>query len=172
MNKALIALCVAPLCAETFVLTNARIVPVSAPVIERGSIVVQDGKIAAVGAQIKPPAGAKKIDATGLTVYPGLVDGLSTWGMATVLAIAIAPSLGLFLFHFGWHWVCGTMVILSLGMVLISHQVPEQHHSGALTLRGLLSGGVLNRGVFVLSLTLFLYSFGYGGITSFVALYA
>jgi MFS family permease len=31
---------------------------------------------------------------------------------------------------------------------------------------------VLNRGVFILSLTLFLYSFGYGGITSFVALYA
>jgi MFS family permease len=99
-------------------------------------------------------------------------EGLSTWGMATVLAIAIAPSLGLFLFRFGWHWVCGTMVILSLGMVLISHQVPEQHHSGSLNLRGLLSGGVLNRGVFVLSLTLFLYSFGYGGITSFVALYA
>src|SRR5207237_7039839 len=77
MNKAsaLVALCVAPLCAETFVLTNARIVPVSTPVIERGAVVVQDGKIAAVGAQIKPPAGAKKIDATGLTVYPGMIDG-------------------------------------------------------------------------------------------------
>jgi MFS family permease len=99
-------------------------------------------------------------------------EGISTWGMATVLAIAIAPSLGLFLFRYGWHWVCGTMVILSLGMVLIAYQVPAQHYSHSLGLRGLFSGDVLNRGVFVLSLTLFLYSFGYGGITSFVALYA
>jgi MFS family permease len=99
-------------------------------------------------------------------------EGISTWGMATVLAIAIAPSFGLFLFYYGWHWVCAVMSILSLGMVLIAYQVPEQHHSFSLDLHGLFSGGVLNRALFVLSLTLFLYSFGYGGMTSFVALYA
>jgi imidazolonepropionase-like amidohydrolase len=89
MNKtaALVTLCVAPLCAETFVLINARIVPVSASIIERGSIVVQDGKIAAVGAQIKPPAGAKKIDATGLTVYPGMIDGYTSLGLKEISSV-------------------------------------------------------------------------------------
>jgi imidazolonepropionase-like amidohydrolase len=89
MSKAipLFALCLAPLCAETFVLTNARIVPVSAPLIERGSVVIEDGKIAAVGAQIKPPAGAKKIDATGLTVYPGLIDGYTRLGLAEISSV-------------------------------------------------------------------------------------
>ena len=89
MNKTsvLVALCVAQLCAETFVLTNARIVPVSAPVIERGAVVVQDGKIAAVGAQIKPPAGAKKIDATGLTVYPGMIDGYTSLGLKEISSV-------------------------------------------------------------------------------------
>jgi len=99
-------------------------------------------------------------------------EGISTWGMATVLAIAIAPSVGLFLFRYGWHWVCGVMVVLSLGMTLIAYQVPKQPHSRSLDLRGLLSGEVLNKALFVLSITLFLYSFGYGGMTSFVALYA
>jgi imidazolonepropionase-like amidohydrolase len=89
MNKAsaLAVLCLTPLCAETFILTNARIVPVSAPVIERGSIVVQDGKIAAVGAQIKPPAGARKIDATGLTVYPGVIDGFTSLGIKEISSV-------------------------------------------------------------------------------------
>jgi MFS family permease len=98
-------------------------------------------------------------------------EGISTWGLATVLAIAVAPSFGLFLFHYGWHWVCGVMSMLSVGMVLIAYQVPTQQHSHSLDLNGLLSGGVLNRALLVLSITLFLYSFGYGGMTSFVALY-
>src|SRR5262249_52896393 len=80
-------LCLGSLFAQTFVLTNARIVPVSAPLIERGSVVVEDGRIAAVGAQIKPPAGAKKIDATGLTVYPGLIDGYTRLGLAEISSV-------------------------------------------------------------------------------------
>ena len=99
-------------------------------------------------------------------------EGISSWGMASVLAIAIAPSVGLFLFHYAWHWVSGTMAILSIGMLFIAYQVPAQRHSHSFDLRGLLSAGALNRGLFLLSITLFLYSFGYGGMTSFVALYA
>ena len=89
MNKAaaLLALCLAPLRAETLILTNARIVPVSGPIIERGSVLVEGGKIAAVGAQIKPPAGATKIDATGLTVYPGLIDGFTSLGLAEISSV-------------------------------------------------------------------------------------
>ncbi|AHG88275.1 hypothetical protein J421_0738 [Gemmatirosa kalamazoonensis] len=66
---------------STYAITNARLVPVSGPVIEKGTIVVRDGLIAAVGAAVKPPADARVIDGTGLTVYPGLIDAYSSIGL-------------------------------------------------------------------------------------------
>jgi imidazolonepropionase-like amidohydrolase len=59
----------------TYAITNARIVPVSGPVIEKGSVVMRDGVIVAVGANVPIPADAIVIDGTGLHVYPGLIDG-------------------------------------------------------------------------------------------------
>jgi imidazolonepropionase-like amidohydrolase len=55
---------------------NAKIIPIVGPEIERGTIVIQNGKIIAVGssAEVKIPAGATKIDATGKVIMPGLVD--------------------------------------------------------------------------------------------------
>ena len=52
--------------AGTFAIVNARIVPVSGPVIENGTVVIQNGKIAAVGAGAAIPAGAERIDGKGL----------------------------------------------------------------------------------------------------------
>ncbi|MFB3854641.1 MAG: amidohydrolase family protein [Vicinamibacterales bacterium] len=63
-------------------ITNARIVPVTRPVIERGTIVIRDGKIEAVGADVKPPAGARVIDAAGGEVYPGWINARTTIGLA------------------------------------------------------------------------------------------
>jgi hypothetical protein len=65
----------------TYALRDARIVSVSGPVIEHGTVVVRDGLIEAVGDNITPPADAWVIDCKGLTVYPGLIDALSRWGM-------------------------------------------------------------------------------------------
>jgi imidazolonepropionase-like amidohydrolase len=65
----------------TYAITNARLVPVSGPAIEKGTIVVRDGLIAALGAAVKPPADARVIDGTGLTVYPGLIDAYSSVGL-------------------------------------------------------------------------------------------
>ena len=59
---------------DTYAITNARIVTVSGPVIERGTVVIRDGLIAAVGANVAAPADARLIDGTGLSVYPGLID--------------------------------------------------------------------------------------------------
>src|SRR5262245_7445172 len=59
---------------ESYAIRNARIVTVTGAVIEKGTVVVRDGKIAAVGATVAVPAGAKVIDGTGLSVYPGMID--------------------------------------------------------------------------------------------------
>jgi imidazolonepropionase-like amidohydrolase len=65
----------------TYAITNARIVPVSGPTLERGTIVIRNGLIVAVGATAAAPADARVIDGAGLTVYPGLIDALSTIGI-------------------------------------------------------------------------------------------
>ena len=66
---------------DTYAITNARIVPVSGATIERGTVVIRDGLIAAVGANVTAPADARVIDGTGLTVYPGLIDSYTNLGL-------------------------------------------------------------------------------------------
>lgn len=60
---------------------NARIVPVSSPAIAQGTVVLRNGLIEAVGANVQIPPDAWVIDGNGLTVYPGLIDALSTLGI-------------------------------------------------------------------------------------------
>jgi imidazolonepropionase-like amidohydrolase len=64
-----------------YALKDAKIVRVSGPVLEHGTVVVRDGLIEAVGENLTPPADAWVIDCKGLTIYPGLIDSLSNWGM-------------------------------------------------------------------------------------------
>jgi imidazolonepropionase-like amidohydrolase len=75
MRKAiLIALAaIAPLCAESIVIRNARIMTVTHGTVT-GSVVVKDGKIAAVGEKVMEPAGSTIIDAGGQYVTPGIID--------------------------------------------------------------------------------------------------
>lgn len=61
---------------------NARIVPVSGPVIDSGTIVLANGLIKAVGARVDIPGEAVVIDGAGLTVYPGLIDAFTDVGVA------------------------------------------------------------------------------------------
>jgi imidazolonepropionase-like amidohydrolase len=65
-----------------YAIQGARIVPVSGPVIENGTIVFRDGVITAVGAKVTVPAGAQLVEGKGLSVYPGLIDMGSTVGLA------------------------------------------------------------------------------------------
>lgn len=66
---------------DTYAITNARIVPVSGQPLARGTVVIRDGLIAAVGANVSVPADARVIDGNGLTVYPGLFDSNTSLGM-------------------------------------------------------------------------------------------
>jgi hypothetical protein len=63
---------------DTYAITNARVVTVSGPTIERGTVVIRNGLIAAVGDRVATPADARPIDGTGLTVYPGVIDSNTT----------------------------------------------------------------------------------------------
>ncbi|MCU1260652.1 MAG: amidohydrolase [Bryobacterales bacterium] len=66
---------------QVFAIRNTRVVRVSGPPIEDGTVVVRDGLIEAVGANVKVPPDAWVIEGKGLTVYPGMIDALSTWGI-------------------------------------------------------------------------------------------
>jgi imidazolonepropionase-like amidohydrolase len=66
---------------DTYAITNARIYTVAGPVIERGTIVIRNGLIEAVGARVSAPPDARLIDGTGLSVYPGLIDSYTSLGM-------------------------------------------------------------------------------------------
>lgn len=68
--------------AQSTAITNARIVTVSGAIIERGTVVIRDGLIEAVGASVSAPADAQVFDGNGLTVYPGFIDSLSNLGLA------------------------------------------------------------------------------------------
>lgn len=64
-----------------FAIKGARILPVSGPVIEEGTIVISNGLITAVGKDVPIPPEAWVIDGKGLTVYPGLIDSLTDVGL-------------------------------------------------------------------------------------------
>lgn len=64
---------------DSFLIKNARIVVEPGQTIEQGAIWVQEGRIVQVGPQIPTPPGARIIDLSGKTIYPGFVDiGLET----------------------------------------------------------------------------------------------
>ncbi|MBA2341068.1 MAG: hypothetical protein H0V88_11775, partial [Pyrinomonadaceae bacterium] len=70
--------------AGSFAIRNARIVTVSGAEIENGTIVLRDGKIEAVGANVTVPSGAQEIDARGLSVYPGMIDLGTSMGLIEI----------------------------------------------------------------------------------------
>ena len=68
----------------TYIIRNARIVTVSGADVENGSIVIRDGKIEAVGANLSAPSGAQSIDGRGLSVFPGMIDAGTNMGLVEV----------------------------------------------------------------------------------------
>jgi imidazolonepropionase-like amidohydrolase len=70
-----------PLPSRTTLIRNATILTAAGPRIEGGSVLIRDGKIAAVGRDITAPADAVVIDGTGKWVTPGLIDDHSHLGV-------------------------------------------------------------------------------------------
>jgi imidazolonepropionase-like amidohydrolase len=68
-------------------ITHAKISTLAGPPIEDGTVVIHEGKIAAVGAGVPIPPGAQVIDAKGLQVYPGLFDPVTQMGLSEIGAV-------------------------------------------------------------------------------------
>jgi MFS family permease len=124
-------------------------------------------------------------------------EGIGYWGLSSVGAMAVAPSAGFWIYRHGWVWLCAGSAALNLIMAGIAWHLrgetgrtaesfnrEEGRTGGSLDSRekeappSLLKNSATSRTsllewrVLIVSFTLFLYSFGYGGITSFTALYA
>lgn len=72
----------------TFALTNASIQTVTNGIIEKGTVVISNGKIIAVGSNVSIPQGAAQIDCKGQWIYPGMIDGGTKLGMVEISAVA------------------------------------------------------------------------------------
>jgi MFS family permease len=99
-------------------------------------------------------------------------EGIGYWGLSTVFAVGVAPTVGLWVFeHGGWAALCLEAAALNLVMAGIAWALPSdvRRNPGPLVLN---PAALIEWRLLLVSITLFLYAFGYGGITSFVALYA
>ena len=97
-------------------------------------------------------------------------EGMAYWGLASTGAIAVAPAVGLWVFHFGWLTLCLELAAISTVMTIWSSRIPAIE--AALPdpwpkLKTLYDWGVVRT-----TLSLTTVSFGYGGITSYAAIVA
>jgi imidazolonepropionase-like amidohydrolase len=70
----------------TIAITGGKLLTITHGVIENGVVLIEGGKIAAVGtaASVKVPRGATIVDAKGMTVYPGLIDSETRLGLSEI----------------------------------------------------------------------------------------
>jgi imidazolonepropionase-like amidohydrolase len=70
--------------AQTIAIVGGRVLPVSGAPIENGTVIIRDGRIAAVGRGVPVPEGAQRIDATGKWVTPGIINPATQLGLVEV----------------------------------------------------------------------------------------
>jgi MFS family permease len=119
-------------------------------------------------------------------------EGISYWGMMSTISLAVAPSIGFWVYRHGWVVLCIELVTLNVLMAIIAWRLPDDRevrsaesaevrsasdraprhsalpHSAPRTS----SRRVVDWRVLLLSVTMALVSFGYGALTSFSALFA
>ena len=82
---AVLAFCATAFAADDAVLIrNADVYPVTGAVMKGVSLLIQDGKIAEIGAKITAPKAAKIVEAKGMRIYPGMIDSGSTLGLSEI----------------------------------------------------------------------------------------
>jgi imidazolonepropionase-like amidohydrolase len=79
--------------STTYAIQGGKIFTLAGAPIEKGTVIIRDGKIAAVGANVAVPSDAQMIDATGLQVYPGLFDPVTQIGLSEVSAVSATQDI-------------------------------------------------------------------------------
>jgi MFS family permease len=96
-------------------------------------------------------------------------EGIAYWSLSAYPAMAIGPPIAFWIYERGWVWICVSCGALNVAMAV-----------AAWTLQDLSTGqrnvdatpGFSSGRVFMLTPSIFLYSYGYGAVTTFSAVYA
>ena len=78
---------------ETYAIRGGTVHTLAGPPIEGGTVVVQDGRITAVGVGVAVPPGAQVVDAAGLHVYPGIFNAFSQLGLQEINAVTVTNDV-------------------------------------------------------------------------------
>ena len=77
----------APAAAQTVAIEGGTVHTAAGPPIQGGTVLIQNGRITAVGTNVAVPAGARRIDARGKWVTPGLFESGTVMGLTEVGAV-------------------------------------------------------------------------------------
>ena len=83
-----IAIVALPSLAQVIAITGGTVYPVSGPKIDNATVLIREGKIAAVGTSVDIPAGAQRIDARGKWVTPGFINAATNLGITEIQGVA------------------------------------------------------------------------------------
>ena len=108
-NLVALALLAPSLGAQTVAIRGGTVHTLAGPVVENGTVVIENGRIKAVGTGATVPAGARVIDATGLHVYPGLFDAATRLGLTEIGRVDVTQDMTE-LGEFNPHLVAATAV--------------------------------------------------------------
>lgn len=93
----LLIACAVAACAaanDTFLIRSVDVYPVTGAEMKGVSVLVEDGKIADIGAKIVAPKGMKIVDGKGLRLYPGMIDSNTELGLSEVGAERVTVDTG------------------------------------------------------------------------------
>jgi hypothetical protein len=79
---------------DSFLIRGVDVYPVTGPEIKGVSVLVQDGKIADIGAKVVAPKGMKVVDGKGLRLYPGMIDSNTELGLSEISAERVTVDTG------------------------------------------------------------------------------
>jgi len=109
---------------QTIFIHNADVYPVAGAEMKGVSVLIQDGKIADIGAKLVAPKGVKTIEAKGLRVYPGIMDSGTELGLSEVSAVRESVDTG----------ELGEFMPQLRALVAVN---PESEHFGAVRVNGI-----------------------------------
>lgn len=111
---------------ETILIHNVDVYPVTSPPMKGVSVLIQDGKIADIGAKIVPAKGVRVVEAKGLRVYPGMLDSATELGLSEISAVRETVDTG----------ELGEFMPQLRALVAVN---PESEHFGVVRVNGITS---------------------------------